>query len=478
MVATEQSEGSPPTFEDLFANPTVEGMLKLSWQDFQSFVMYVFQNAGYAVEFLADVPFPEGPGVDLGLHSREGRGRLLAYVEVKQWAPHRLLDFSNVMHVLGVLNLNRNTPGFLVTTSDFGGPAREAERQAGDKLYLLSGERFVRYIRYINGSRIDGSFDGIPAIPKQPISPAELEKADLIARDTALSANRPRILTVANPKGGVAKTTTALNMGLALARPPFSKRVLLVDMDGQGSLSHDLPRKQLAGAPPTDPPPPDTTFLSDYFKGIVSLSKVARETRFTDVSLIPAHPDLNKFQFAGAERTRAEWQFTRDIRKAWAVSAHGDSTPPYDWIVLDTPAGDTFFGRAALATADDILAPFCAEEFATQGLLSAFSIMATMTALMGESPDWQSRVVGLLLTRWRQSRNSTDALNKVVLYAQSVKVRQFQTVIPLDDKIETANQNIAQGGLKVLFGLGARPSPAAVAYVEVVKELVRYVSGN
>lgn len=478
MAAVDEGGASLPTFESLFANPTIEDMLKLSWQDFEAFVKYVFQNAGYSVKYLGDVPFPEGPGVDLSLYNKEGKGQPIAHVEVKRWAPHNLLDFSNVVHVLGVLNLNHNVPGFLVTTSDFNGPAREAARQAGDKLHLVNGTHFVRYIRYINGSRIDGSFDGIPAMPKQPISPAELEKADHIAHDTALSAKRPRILAVANPKGGVAKTTTALNVGIGLAHLPHSQRVLILDMDGQGSLTHALPRESVEGAPAKAPPALDTDFLSDYFKGKTPLAQLARSTRFHGVSVIPAHPDLYKFQFAGAERTQAELAFVRDIRHAWSASLEPGAIPAFDWIVLDTPAGDSFFGRAALAAADFILVPFFAEEFAAQGLYPVFNMTSTMTALMGEHAQWQSRVLGILPTRWRSSKNSTDALNKVALYAKSIGVRLFHTTIPHDDKVETAHQGTAKGGVKALFGLGAKPSPAALAYVEVVKELSNHANTN
>ncbi|MGH2514744.1 MAG: restriction endonuclease, partial [Ktedonobacterales bacterium] len=185
-------------YEQLFAQPSMEAMLALSWQDFQDFVAHVFTCAGYTVECVANKFFPLGPGVDLNLYVGQVRGKPVARVEVRRYAPSNLLNFQDIAAFLGVLDLAQGIPGYMVTTSDFNGPAREAVRQANGRVRILNGARLLRYITYIGGSRLGGEYAGLQVAPTQPTAPDWLETAEEINRRTARPPRQTRVLVIAN----------------------------------------------------------------------------------------------------------------------------------------------------------------------------------------------------------------------------------------------------------------------------------------
>lgn len=484
MVASNVNPAMAALFEQLFSRPSVQAMLDLSWQDFEQFVAHVFTCAGYTVEHVARQQFPNGPGVDLNLYTSANQNKPTVRIEVRRYAPENLLDYHNVADFVGVLAIAGNIPGFLVTTSGFNDNAHQAAANVGDKVRLIDGSMLVRYITYVGGSRLSGSFGGVPLAPTQPTSPTWLFTGSDLAKATSRPPRHTRVLAVANTKGGVAKTTTALNIGFALADQPHNQRVLLMDLDGQASLTRSLPRPLPPGLSKaeakTAPPPPDIAYVTDYLRTGVSLSGLVRETRFKNLSLVPAQRDLYRLQFAGAERTKAELRFVDDLRHLAApapAQQNGNAgTQPYDWIILDTPAGDTFYARAALAAADYILIPAFAETFAVQGVDEVLKMAATMGALTGTVEEARSRILGCLITRWKQGKAADEALATLRLFLTNEHINIYNTVIPVDDRIELAHQATGGGGLRAIFRLTAKMGPAATRYDEFVKAMVSDVS--
>jgi len=202
-------------------------MLALSWQEFQGFVGYVFSCAGYAVHDVSDQRFPNGTGVDLDLYADNIGGKLLARVEVRQFSPPNNIGADDARRFWGTLDIAGGIPGYLVTTSDFGAPARAVAAAAAvrGRLRLLNGQQLLRYIAYIRGSRVKEAGMRSPST-SAPTPPDCLFQADAVARR---QTTETVVLTVGNNRGGVAKTTTALNLALALNERGW--RVLLVDMD-------------------------------------------------------------------------------------------------------------------------------------------------------------------------------------------------------------------------------------------------------
>jgi cellulose biosynthesis protein BcsQ len=457
------------TFEGLFAQPSIEGMLALSWQDFQDFVQYVFECAGYAVENVANQFFPNGPGVDLNLYAGKIGGKPVARVEVKKYDPANLVDAGQVMAFIGKLQVAGGTPGYLVTTSGFGGPAKAAADGAQGKVHLLDSRRFLRYIAYVGGSRLAGEYAGARVGPAEPVEPTILMIGEDLAKRGARPPRLTRILAVGNNKGGVAKTTTALNLGFALAEQ-YKQRVLLVDMDGQASLTRSLPQLLPKGAPKDAAAPLDQHTLAKYFRGQTALGMLARPTRFGTLSLIPAHADLLRLDSGGSARPRAELEFVRDLHALAAPAESGISA--YDWVILDTPPAQSFFTRVALAAADHILIPTVAETYAVHGVKALLGTARTMHALTGDLDGWRQKVLGCLVTRWKPNKNAEVALATLRTDLDAVGVRPLGVAIPADDKVEQAVREVAGGKLKHIFKLANSLGPAAQAYEKLAKELL------
>jgi chromosome partitioning protein len=285
-------------------------------------------------------------------------------------------------------------------------------------------------------------------------------------------------LAVVNPKGGVAKTTTSLNVAFALAELQ-RQRVILVDMDGQGSLTTTLPPPAPPlprGAPKPASPPRDSHYISDYFRGEHILSDLVRPTRFPGLWLIPSEQQLYRLQLAGGNRAHAELRFVEDLRTLSGWSAEIDPAgAPFNWIVLDTPAGDTFYSRAALAAADYVLIPAYAETFASNGIQELLTAARTMGALAGNVEAWKERILGCVITRWKDGRNARDNATALRLLLGNEGVKVFADEIPQDERVETANRGTTYGGTQGLFHLGRQLGPAARAYDHLVEEILKHV---
>lgn len=476
MVASVPQENPTPAtqedFEQIFRYPTLEKMLALHWRDFERFIAHVFTCAGYHVEDVARNFFPEGPGVDLNLYASSGATKPVARVEIKRWK--QKLGFQQVKEFIGALQIAGGIPGYLICTGGFADNALIAAEMASNHVKLIDGDRLLRYIAYIGGSRLNGTFAGKSVAPAQPLSPAWLERGDDFRQRTARPPRKTRILTVANIKGGVAKTTSALNIGLALS-DLHHQRVLLVDLDGQASLTRSLPREAADGARRTAPPERDITSIADYLRGDASLASIVRPSRFANIWLAPAARDLYRLQMTGADRAHMELALAESLRTTTVTDISGLEISP-DWIILDTPAGDTFFARAALAAADHILIPAYPETYGAFGLIETLLLIRTMNALTTNTSHWRDRLLGCVVTRWKSGTNANANLASLKLELAGEQIRLFKHLIPLDERVETANRGEIRGEHRGLFRLSAQPGPAAKAYDEVVKEIFEYAN--
>ena len=460
-------------FEHLFAEPTLAEMQELSWSDFELFIAHVFTAAGYLVEHIARHTFPHGPGFDLNLYaSKTGSltGKPLARVEVRHYAPTNLLDTSAVMEFIGKIIVAGGIPGFLVTTSDFTGPAYQAAA-AHPKTFLLNGERLLRYITYVGGSRLDGEFAGIRVAPQEPITPSAILASDSLAPRDPEHLTGAKILAVANNKGGVAKTTTALNLGFALAEQ-HEQRVLLIDIDAQASLTMSLPAPSPGPTLIEAAAPPREDNIANYFRGQALLPKLARPTQFKHLWLIPSSSELVRLDSGGVARPGAELAFIRDVRQLAEMKTDGKSA--FDWIILDTPPAQSYFTRLALAAADRVLVPANAETYASQGLNRVFDTIRTMHVLTGNLATWKSQVLGCLITRWKPSKTAQATQATLLVELGALHIPIFGFTVPHDDKIEQALLETAKGKLKHIFKLASVPGPAAQAYERLAKEVLTW----
>ena len=450
---------------EVFERPSKEAMLALDWSEFEDFVALVFESAGFAVEKVS--PRPKN-NVDLVLHEGTLTGRIVARIEVRRYSTAHIIR-ARVHQFYGALVQKGTAPGYIVTTSDFTKPAYEAADAFKGKVTLINGERFLRYIRYVRGTRFLET-DGVSPTMAQPtLLPSILLEAEAILRR---DSKQTRVLAMANNKGGVAKTTTALNVALVLASKPSEKRVLLVDCDGQRSLTRLLPAPPGSSADhgPVEPaewPPKEVATLSDFFTGQKSLPETVRETTFDNVWLIPADARLMQLDINGSLLTEKLLGFVRAIHDVALAASDGHA---FDWIIFDTPPAQGFCTRAALAASHYVVMPAQAEILAVQGAEGGLGTAQTMRQLSGTG----TTILGAVVTRFRKTVPSQDSIAELTTTFNSQGSRVFRTKIPDDNKVERGHASTAKGGLSKLFS-GLTASPAAQAYEALVKEIKSYV---
>lgn len=452
---------------DVFAHPTKEAMLALDWSEFEDFVQLVFESAGYTVEKVA--PRPKH-NVDLILHVGHLSGRIVARVEVRRYSTANIIR-ARVHQFYGALVQKGSAPGYIVTTSDFTKPAYEAAAAYNGKVKLINGDRFLRYIRYISGTRALGAGGESPNLTQPTIAPDLLLDAEAIQR---CSPKQTKMLAISNNKGGVAKTTTALNVALVLTLR-HHKRVLLIDCDGQHSLTRLLPlptpEQQVGRRGHTQIEAPlaplrDTVTLSDYFLERKTLPDVIRTTSFDDLWLIPADNRLTDIDNSGSLLTDKMLGFIRDIHDRSLVAPDGQH---FDWIIFDTAPAQGFCTRTALAASHFVIMPAHAETLAVEGASGGLRTAHTMRQLGGAG----AKVLGAAVTRYHKTVPASQALTLLQDMFNSQGSRVFTIKVPDDNKIERGHASTARGGIANLFGLTL--GPAAHAYEALVKEILLYV---
>ena len=238
----------------------------------------------------------------------------------------------------------------------------------------------------------------------QPVS------SQSIASDPATSSS-PRILAVANQKGGVGKTTTTINLGTALAA--IGERVLLIDLDPQGNASTGL------GVNPTDREASAYELLLDE----TDLDNAVVKTVVPNCDLIASSMDLLGIEVALAENPR------RLHRLKEALEA---CTVGYNYVLIDCPPSLNMLTLNAMTAANAVLVPMQCEFFALEGL----SQLLLTVKEVRQNANENLRVEGIVLTMF-DGRNN---LSKQVEADARSNLRElvFKTIIPRNVRVSEA----------------------------------------
>lgn len=224
----------------------------------------------------------------------------------------------------------------------------------------------------------------------------------------------PRIISIANQKGGVGKTTTAINLGAALAEA--GHRVLLVDLDPQGNASTGL------GLPPEDR---DVTTY-DLLLDDVDLADVIHETTVDRLFLAPATTDLSSADIEMMSNEKRSYLLHDALRQP-AMDRFG-----FDFILIDCPPSLSLLTINAMVASDSVLIPLQSEFFALEGLSQ---LMLTLRQVR-QSANKDLRIEGVVLTMFDGRNNLSQ---QVELDArQTLGDLVFRTVVPRNVRVSEA----------------------------------------
>jgi len=255
-----------------------------------------------------------------------------------------------------------------------------------------------------------------------------------------LDARPARVVAVANQKGGVGKTTTAINLATSIALS--GRRVLLIDVDPQGNLTSGV---GLKGAKA------DSGTIYEALMGDGEPESFVLPTRVENLFIIPADRSLT-----GAEIELVS-MLAREQRLKRIVDA---LRTRFDDILIDCPPSLGLLTLNALVAADAVLIPLHCEYFALEGLADLVGTMRRVRTALNPSLD----IEGVLLTMYDDRTNLGQLVARDV--REFFKDKVFNTIIPRNVRLGEAPSH---GVPAVLYDVKSR---GAAAYVALAKEML------
>ncbi len=263
--------------------------------------------------------------------------------------------------------------------------------------------------------------------------PADPDPSFLLQDEVKPDFNR--IIAISNQKGGVAKTSTCLNLGVALSR--MGKRVLLVDFDVQANLTILLGFRKTS------------SFYEILESRTDDLSGVIEKTKYPNLSLLPSNSKMALLKKKYLNEPRFEYLLMDRLSRI---------KDDYDHILIDTPPSIEFFTLNALVAANLIIIPTTCEYLSMHGINQINGIIHVLQRDI--NPDVEHKI---LITMHNAENTSEKVIYRKI--RNKYKENIFKTVIELDDKMQESHIV----NMPILYY--AEKSRAAQQYVRLAQEI-------
>lgn len=249
-----------------------------------------------------------------------------------------------------------------------------------------------------------------------------------------------KIICMANQKGGVGKTTTAINLAASLAAA--EKRTLLVDCDSQGNATSGM---GIAG---------ESIREKNLYHSLIDripLREVIVGTQIPHLDLIPANQDLVGIEVEFISLEDREKRLRNLLREL---------DTPYEYVIIDCPPSLGFLTVNALVASDYLIVPLQCEYFAMEGLGHLLSTMGLIKARLNPT----LALGGILLTMYDSRNLLSRRVSEDV--RSHFRERVFRTVIPRNVRL---SESPSHGLPIILYDIKSR---GAVSYMELAKEII------
>jgi chromosome partitioning protein len=255
-----------------------------------------------------------------------------------------------------------------------------------------------------------------------------------------------RVLALANQKGGVGKTTTAINLGTALAA--IGEQVLIIDLDPQGNASTGLGIDRKSRRFST----------YDVLIGQAGLREAIHETAVPRLHIVPSTMDLSGFELEFAQERDRAYRLRNALASLEPAPAAGVT---YSYVLVDCPPSLNLVTVNAMAAADAILVPLQCEFFALEGLSQLLKTVEQVRATL--NPDLT--IHGVVLTMYDARNNLAGQVVADVRQFMGEKV--YETVIPRNVRVSEAP---SYGKPVLLYDLKCLGSQA---YLRLASEIIQ-----
>ena len=227
---------------------------------------------------------------------------------------------------------------------------------------------------------------------------------------------KTEIISIINQKGGVGKTTTAINLAAGLAFQ--NKKTLVVDLDPQGNATTGLGLSNSDNSNET---------IYAVLNGTKKFSEVIKKTQFQNLDLVPSNVDLSGLEVETAGDGRRAF-----ILKEQIMAYLNNSSDDYEYVLIDCPPSLSLLTVMALVTSNSLVVPLQTEFFALEGLTQLMKTIDRIKVNLNS----KLKIKGILLTMYDKRNKLSSQVEKEA--RDYFKEKVYTTVIPRNVRLSEA----------------------------------------